>query len=208
MSTPVVNVMSGHYNAYFNGLSLGATEDGWEIDIIHKGMMVTAEEWGDTELDMIGRGAQVRVRAILKEWDAPGLMSSLWGSPVFSTGVDTFGEMLCVGQSAVRSVDAQSNTRAKPLVLVKSSCHFNAGSVQGEGFNHGWNGNIGTPSWSTTGPADVAMNTITFHRAIMTPDSVSKINLNNKPRVVPVEFMIFLTDTTGSAAYRFFTVSA
>jgi len=208
MATPVVNVMSGHYNAYYNGLYLGATEDGWEIDIIHKGMMVSVEESGDNEVDMIGRGAQIRVRGIIKEWDAPGLMSALWGAPAFSTGVDTFGEMLCIGQSAVRAVDAQGNTRAKPLVLVKAGCHFNAGSVQGEGFNHGWNNNIGTPSWSTTGPADVAMNTITFHRAILTPDSVSKINLNNKPRVVPVEFMIFFVDSTGSAAYRFFTVSA
>jgi len=159
---------------------------------------------------MIGRGAQVRVRGIVKEWDAPGLMSALWGAPsIYSSAVTTFGSMPCIGQSSVRSVDAQGNTRAKPLVLVKSACYFNAGSIIGTGFNHGWNGNIGTPSWSTTGPADVAMNTITFHRAILTPDSVSKINLNNKPRVVPVEFMVFLvTDPALATNYRFFTVSA
>lgn len=200
MSQPLVYVASGHYTAAYNGLTLGSTEDGFEIDIIHKGMVVTAEEWGDTELDMIGRGAQVRVRAILKEWNAPGLMSAIWGAPAFSTGVNEFGEMFCVGESAVRPIDAQGNTRAKSLVLTKGACHFNTGLVPGGGFAHG----------STTGPANVSMDVITFHRAILTPDSVSKINLNNKPRVVPVEFMVFLTDqatppATGST--RFFTVA-
>jgi len=216
MSSPLVNVVSGFYNAYYNGMYLGATEDGWEIDIIHKGMMVTAEEFGDTELDMISRGAQVRVRGIVKEWDAPGLMSALWGSPAFSSAtgganVDSFGEFFCAGTSAVRGIDAQGNIRSKPLVLTVGPCHLGSspatyGSVQGEGFRHGvsWASFSGTPSWATTGPADVAMSSITFHRTIITPDSVSKINLNNKPRVVPIEFMAFLTDISGS--YRFFSV--
>lgn len=214
MSTPVITVSSGHFYGWYNGLALGQTEDGWEIDIIHKGMVVTSEEWGETELDLINRGAQVRVRAILKEWDSPGLMAALWGAPQFAGTVagntaDTFGEMFCVGESAVRGINSQGVTRAKPLVLQRGSCHFNGGSVQGEGFNHLWNGNLGTPSWSTSGPADVAMQFITFHAAILTPDSVSKINLNNKPRVVPVEFMAFLTDVGGVGTnFRFFTVTA
>jgi hypothetical protein len=197
MSTPLINVASGHYDATYNALALGKTEDGWEIDIIHKGMIVTAEEWAENELDLIGRGAQIRIRAILKEWDSPGLMSALWGSPAFSTGVNEFGEMLCVGESAVRGIDAQGNTRAKALVLTAGSCHFNKGSVQGEGFYHGS---------TTSGISDLGLGVITFHRTILTPDSISKINLNNKPRVVPVEFMAFFTQIdTGNT--RFLTVT-
>jgi len=72
--------------------------------------------------------------------------------------------------------------RAKPLVLTASSC---------------------APA-STDGPA-----TLTFHKTIMEPEVAARINLNNKPRMVPIRFRVFLENigTAQSPVYSFFTAT-
>jgi hypothetical protein len=161
----------GHYDATWNNLALGRTEDGWTYEINHKGETLMFEEFGDSIIDLVGRGAELTVEATLKEWKEEGLKAALW------PWSDTFGQFECAGRFAV------ANNYAKALVLTASTCS-----------------QAGTEATESDGP-----KYITFHKTIFAPEMAARINLNNKPRVVPVRFNVFLTDVgTGTPDYEWF----
>jgi hypothetical protein len=101
---------SGHYNAVYNSLALGMTEDGWEFEIVPKGEILTFEEFGDNAIDLVNRGVEIAVSGVLKEWTAEGMQAALW--PYSST----FGKIDCTGEFAV------NGSYAKPLILTAASC--------------------------------------------------------------------------------------
>jgi hypothetical protein len=169
MAAVLANLVAGHYSVTWNGVALGATEDGWTITMTPKGEVVTAEEWGDNELDIIHRGVTVTLDAVIKEWTT-GLVQAIWFAHA------TFGQQSCVGQSAVL------NSLVKPMVFTPACANSTADA-------------------STVGLG----NATTFHQCIMTPDSAAKINLNNKPRVVPVQFTALLS--LESTLYKHFTTA-
>ena len=49
--------------------------------------------------------------------------------------------------------------------------------------------------------------TITLHSCILEPGFISRINLNNRPRLIPVRFKVFLVDVSENSTpeYRHFT---
>lgn len=170
MATEVThNATSGHYTWSWDGNDLGKSDEGWVWEVSLKGEVLRFEEWGDTAIDMIHRGAEVFIEATLKEWLAAGLRAALW--PWGSVN----GKLDCVGEFAV------DGSYAKPLVGTAESCN---------------------PAGAGDGPA-----TITFHNTIFAPDVAQRINLDNNPRVVPIRFMCFLTDTNPTSAVdaRFWT---
>lgn len=73
---------------------------------------------------------------------------------------------------------AALNEFAKPLILTPNSC---------------------SPA-GTDGP------TFTFSRAVLEPDIASRINLNNKTRMVPLRFRTFLQDV-GTNDFRYFSIT-
>lgn len=171
----VHNATQGHYNATWNALALGRTEEGLIWEVTHQGEMLRFEEFGQSIIDMVYRGADLTVEGVFAEWDSAGIQSALWP---FSS---TFGKQDCVGQFAV------DGSFAKPLLLTAEAC---------------------APA-ATDGPA-----TITFHKTIMDPGVASRINLNNKTRLLPLRFRVFLWDTdpspgpaTGTPSRSFFTVT-
>lgn len=162
---------AGHYTATWNSLALGRTEDGYNIDIISKGEILTFEEFADAQIDMVNRGHEVMVEVVLKEWAAAGVRRALWP---FST---ILGLEDCIGQFA----NMDTNVGAWPLVLDVNPC---------------------SPAGQLT---NLGPQKITFHRTIVAPEVSRRINLNNKPRVVPLRFMCFLfnmgTDASPSLEY-------
>lgn len=161
----------GNYTALWGGLPLGRTDEGFYIEINHKGEMLRFEEFGESVIDMIKMGADVYVEGVLKEWRASGLLPALWYHS------QDFGNLDCpAGQYAVQSGCAQ------PLILTASNC---------------------SPAF-TDGPA-----TFTFHQTIMEPEVAARINLNNKPRTVPIRFRVFLENIGAESApiYSFFTTA-
>lgn len=162
----------GNYTALWGGLPLGRTEEGFFIEILHKGELVRFEEFGQSVVDLIKLGADVFVEGVLKEWCADGLLSALWYHSL------DFGHIDCpAGQFAVQG------GCARPLVLTASSC---------------------SPA------ATKGFQTLTFHQTIFEPEVAARINLNNKIRMVPIRFRVFLTDLDPSDAgtdYSFFTAT-
>ena len=71
---------------------------------------------------------------------------------------------------------------AQPLILTASNC---------------------SPAF-TDGPA-----TFTFHQTIMEPEVAARINLNNKPRTVPIRFRVFLTNIGSNTLpnYSYFSIA-
>jgi hypothetical protein len=103
--------IAGHPTATWNGLALGLTDEGFFIEINHKGEVVQFEEYSANMVDMIHQGADVYVETILKEWNAAGLQTALWYHSA------TFGKLDCAG--AELSVNGSF---AKPLVLTSTAC--------------------------------------------------------------------------------------
>lgn len=161
---PLVTNLSraGTYSATFKTLSLGFTDDGFKVSVQLHGEKLQFEEFGDALIDLVNRGASVMVEGVLKEWDAAGVIASLWG-----WDADYFGRLSCFGDMAVK------DGYAGPLVLTADPC-------------------TGTDVW-------------TFHKAFPDPELLSEINMNNKPRLIPVRFICFLSNV--SAANRFFTIT-
>ena len=108
---PTNNVTLGHYTATWNALDTGKTEEGWSLEIIHKGEKLRFDEFSENVIDLIMRGADVFVEAVLKEWKAAAVQSIIWP---FSS---TFGKLDCPG-----GVFAVAGSKAKPLVLTAASC--------------------------------------------------------------------------------------
>ena len=161
----------GNYTAIRGGLPLGRTDEGFFIEINHKGEIHRFEEFSQNAIDMIKMGADVFVEGVLKEWNAVGLLPALWYHSA------DFGNMDCpAGQFAVRDGCAQ------PLILTASNC---------------------SPAF-TDGPA-----TFTFHSTIMEPEVAARINLNNKPRTVPIRFRVFLTNIGNeiNPIYSYFSIA-
>jgi len=111
-----------------------------------------------------------------------------WNAPALLNLIwpfsDTFGKEDCLGQFANQGA---SPNAAAPLVLTARGC---------------------SPAADTSGE-NISGATITFHRASITPEVAKRINLNNKLRVVPVRFTVFLTDVsdTSTPDLRYFTES-
>lgn len=101
---------AGHYTATYNSNALGFTDDGFTVEITHKGEPIRFEEWGDNLMDLTERGVEVTVEAVLKEWTAAGLQGLIW--PWSST----FGKVDCAGRFAA------AGSIGKVLVLTASSC--------------------------------------------------------------------------------------
>jgi hypothetical protein len=167
MAEVLTNLVAGHYNVTYGGAALGATEDGWTMTITSKGDIVTADEWGEHELDIIGRGVTITLEAVIKEWTT-ALVTAIWQYHA------TFGRHGCIGYSAIK------NSFVQPMVFTPAC----AG---------------GTADATTVGLGSAT----TFPYCLLTPDSASKINLNNRQRVVPVQFSVLLHHNAG--AYTHFT---
>ena len=101
----------GNYTAIRGGLPLGRTDEGFFIEITHKGELFRFEEFGQNVIDLIKLGADVFVEGVLKEWNAEGLLPALWYDSAEIGNVD------CpAGQFAVRGGCAE------PLILTASNC--------------------------------------------------------------------------------------
>jgi len=180
--------ISGNYTATWGGAALGLTEEGFAIEITHKGEPVMFEEFGQNMVDMIHLGYEVSVECVLKEWNSAALQDAIW--PWQTSAGGDFGLEECVGSFAVQDSLGQGGAPyvgsfALPLLLTAVPC-----SPAGQ-------------SPTTTGPG-----LWTFHRAIMAPDVAARINLDNKPRLVPIRFNCFLCDPLSDDDLRYFTISA
>ena len=166
------NATSGNFTALWGGQPLGRTDEGFFLEIMHKGEMFRFEEFGQNVIDMIKLGADVYVETVLKEWLAPGLLAALW----YHSSPENFGTIDCpAGEFAVVGGCAQ------PLILTANPC---------------------TPA-ATDGPAS-----FTFHRTLMEPEIAARINLNNKPRMVPIRFRAFFHDVgLANGARQYFSIS-
>ena len=155
------NIVSGNYSGTWDNRNLGRTEEGWFLEITHKGEVITLEELGDNMVDLIHRGSEVTIEAVLKEANSEAIENALWPWHQNSGAIE------CIGQLAV------ADGFARPLVLtVQTGCRDTSGNL------------IDPPS----------PQTLTFHRTIMAPDVASRINFNNKPRLVPIRFNCYLFD--------------
>lgn len=161
-------ITTGNYSGTRGGLDLGCTDEGWFIEIIHKGEMVRFEDFGQNVLDEIPLGADVFVETVLKEWQAPGLMAALWPYGV------TFGMF--------GSCPSGGLIPKEPLILTANTCGL-ANSNGSQIF--------------------------TFHQTVFEPEVAARINLNNKPRLVPIRFRVFLTNigSGDNPNYSYFTVA-
>lgn len=164
--------VSGNYLVYWNGVIIGYTDQGWNVEMSLNGEVLRFDDWGETPIDLVHRGAQVYVEAVIKEWTA-GLIAALWpwGNPGATAG--SFGNVYCPGRMAV------AGDIAKTLLM--------------------------TPACTASPAGQLAADEWTFHKAVVDPDLVSRINFNNMPRLVPLRFITFLS-LVGSDE-RLFTVA-
>jgi hypothetical protein len=161
------NYTDGHYDAVWNSLAIGNTDDGYVWEITHKGELLRFEEYGENIIDLVHRGADVAIEFTVKEWLAAAIATMIWPWSA------TFGRISCTGNLAIRG------GYAKPLVMTAKAC---------------------SPA-GTDGPA-----TITFHKTILDPEVAKNINLNNKPRVIPIRMRCFLDEQTPGDD-RYFTIT-
>jgi hypothetical protein len=157
-----MGAVSGHYTATYDGNDMGMTDSGYVWEIVDQGEVVRAEELGESELDLIFRGAEVYVEVTVQEWSAAAMTAVIWPWQT------TFGHLGTTGTGNIGFM-AVRNSFAKTLVLTAVS---------------------GSPA-DTDGPS-----TITFHRVICTEETAKRINLDNKKRLVPIRFKVFLYDDT------------
>lgn len=110
MSALPINTTQGNYFGTWGGETLGCTDEGFFIEILHKGEFIRFEEFGQNVLDFIKLGADVFVEAVFKEWNAAAVKKLLWQHSAI------FGQVDCPGASAIK------DGCAKPLVLTPSNC--------------------------------------------------------------------------------------
>ena len=205
MPTPIHGAVSGAHTVTFGGKTLGYTESGYTLEYIYKGQPVNFEEFADSTVDMVNRGAEVHLEATLKEWHADALQSviSPWNSTPATNDpaaipASAFGNYnACpAGQLAVQQGYADE------LVLTPYSCTPSAAAPSTTVTYAGIPGTDYTAA---------NYNRIVFHQAIMAPEFSSVINFDSNIRMIPVRFVIFLvnvgTDNGANADFRHFTIT-
>lgn len=178
------NAVAGTYAGVYIGDDLGYTVDGFNIDYQALGVNLQAEDFGQSVITTIHSGASIFVEAIFKEWRSEAIFAAFWPwAGQSEADEDNIGMENSIGKSVVKS--SGSSKLCGSLVLTADAC-ANANS-------HG-----GTV-W-------------TFHKASIDPEHIKRLNFNNLPRLLPLRFIVYLTqpnldDVSPSSTPRFFTVS-
>ena len=111
----------GNYAGLANGSNIGRTDEGWFIEIQHKGEYLKFEEFGENVVDLIQMGADVYIEAVLKEWNAAAIQNIIWNF------APQLGRIDCpAGRFASRG-------SAFPLILTANPCTPAATDTAGNG---------------------------------------------------------------------------
>ena len=166
---------TGNYQVYYGDVPLGWTDSGWTVEIQHQGSVVTFEEFGDSAIDVISRGATVTVEATLKEFYRPALQSAVWpwATPdTPATMAQDWGLYACAAGAMANNIE---DTFSKKLEMIPTGCVTPTRQPGVGGVN----------------PQTYGMR---FFKTIFDPGFSSSINFNNELRQVPIRFMVFLVD--------------
>lgn len=110
MASDTKNVKVGVCRIYFDGVDLGYTKGGVEVEVTTETYAVTVDQFGNTEVNEIVLGRQVMVRAPLAETTLQNLVKLMPGATLSGTGASTKVEV-------TNGVGVSLLDLAKPLVL-------------------------------------------------------------------------------------------
>lgn len=129
--------VAGHYTATYSGVEIGTTEIGFDIRKANYAEDIRIDDFGDTVVDGIYRGYNLRIAFQLSEWAAAGREVLQFPQDLEDGG--TMGDMQFIGRTQV--------SFSKPLLLTPvaainvSNLTFNFPLTIPEGDHGGWNVN-------------------------------------------------------------------
>ncbi len=118
--------VAGRYSATLNAVAIGMSKQGFELEFQFKHEVIEESDlYGLTILDLIVRGANTYVSAMLKEWNAgsKAILWSLGGSvlgKIFSTAVPCGSLASALASPLVFTSTANTPAAASPATLTAS----------------------------------------------------------------------------------------
>ena len=137
MPADTSNFVAGHYTATYGGADIGTTEIGFDIRKSNYKEDIRIDDFGDTIVDGIYRGYNLRVNCQLSEWPATGRETLQFVQDKEDGGV--MGDMQFIGRT--------ERSFSEPLVLTPvadiniNNKTFTFPNAIPEGDSGGWNVN-------------------------------------------------------------------
>jgi hypothetical protein len=160
--------VTGPYTATFNSLDPGYTENGWDLSINFKRILIDKTDvYGDTVIDMIERGIEPFISAVFRQYG--GAAGTAAVTSAFYPG--TVGVNQAVG--------VLSSTLVKTLVLTAIA------------------GTTAATTNPATGATEAGPSTLTSTGAIVVENANSTVNFGSVNRDVPVRFRLLPYSSSG-----------